>query len=469
MTNMSLLLVACLSAIAVFALITMGKALFASDNKILECIFAVVLGLIFTGRLLFLKSGLYIRDSFSLDNIKILIFDILMWLEVSAIIFLVLRPFFKFNSAIWYGKYFPLVIFFLSIIALPFAEDDILTLSRFDIAVVLAIELGYGLGLSVYNLLNDFDKKLIKEKSIATIFAVIFINIFTVPSYFMGYISGSPVLYNGLSNITYAIIHLIFTMLPLTLFFIMRNFEQSKIKYFLLFIALSGCVKLIEEANYFDLFAYWKLPLDLCKLSLILITIGLIFNSKKISNYVLLVGVVGCLFSIFVKHYKFEMGESIFSSEIVSYYYIHFIVIWVAVLSILLKVFPTPKPMDVVYSTIVFSIYYVLILFINVVSNGIDVSSISIFGEYPYTKGSKYMFNNDVYILSKLHIPSDKIYNITIKFSINENNFVLRPILNLIYYLAYIVLIFAPYYLCVLIKKIFTKKNKNKTKVLAEN
>jgi len=446
---MSLLLISFLSGLAVFALITLSKALFGMDNRGCEKAFSVILAILFAVRFLLLK-GLCVdlsAEKVCIDQIGIILGNILFWLEITAVLFLLLRPFFNFKTAIWYGKYIPLGIFLLSFIGLPFFAHQLELSSSFAVSVIYAVEVGYGLAISIYHHLNDRGKRCDKSSYLEIILVSIFINIVTMPVNFISqFFQNFPSVREAPIWLSIVFCLLLFAI-PFVISCILRKSEFSKIKYFFVLACLAGCLKFVELGSSESIFAFWKWPLNICELSLIVLTIAIIFNRRRLFNLVCVIGLFSCFLALGVPN--INPFASLVDANVLGYYTIRLTVFYVASSCLILRVFGLPKLKQVFYATIAFTIYYVFTLGLNIMFKGLEGETFEVLGTTYIIKSSDFLHSNSAYLALRIGLPFEEIFNIFVRININGKVFVLHPVYELIHYWTFVALIFSFYYLYV--------------------
>jgi len=122
-----------------------------------------------------------------------------------------------------------------------------------------------------------------------------------------------------------------------------------------------------------------------------------------------------------------------FHPDVIRYWVNHYPAFFSAILFIALKLFKRPKFMEWIYSLIAFCCYFVGILFIN--------TWFSNFGEVDY-----FYLNSD-FIVSKLGKWAEETRNYIVSFDINELTFTFYPVYQILYFICYIGITVAVWFL----------------------
>ena len=273
----------------------------------------------------------------------------------------------------------------------------------------------------------------------------LFINLITIPVALPSFLFSQSVTINNDPLYSSFLVYVILLFVPLLLFGLLKNSEKDKIKFYLIFICLGACINFIELGTWKDLFSPWNWPLNLVELGLILLTLAVLFNLKKVFNFVLIIILFSTFLSILLPTY--DLNALVISKEVISYYATHFVVVWICFACLLLKVFKAPKLKELIYSTIGFTCYYLLTLILNITFKGLSGTTFELFNEIFVIKSPNYFFSDSAYLIYRIGLPWTKIYSISVPFSINGKEFALHPVFELIHYWLFIFFEFSFYYL----------------------
>ena len=119
--------------------------------------------------------------------------NICNWFEITAAIFIFLRPFFRFKTSIWYVKYFSISTYLVCFIALyPMISMVQGNYGMSFMSILLAIEVGAGLGISIHYHLKDLHHHISGHSYVEVGIAVTFFNLATMPIYMPSFFFAQP-------------------------------------------------------------------------------------------------------------------------------------------------------------------------------------------------------------------------------------------------------------------------------------
>ena len=264
------------------------------QKLIVERIMAFVLMAIFVVRFMSYKDVQFMDANFELygsfggpmNGFLNTIGNLCMWLEVTAMLMVLLRPWSYFKTAKFYTKYVALPILLVSAISL----HPMIMMMQGDnhtsvLSIMLPIEIGGLLALAIFYLAKDFKVKISKHSYPEVIAFSILINIFTMPCFMPNFFFGmGPI---GRTVIDFNVTHRIFLygsciVIPLCIYFSLRSAHQDKIHYSLVFISLGTLISYLVGHKYDVILRPWDWPLHLCNLAMILIPICYIFRTKRL-------------------------------------------------------------------------------------------------------------------------------------------------------------------------------------------
>ena len=362
--------------------------------------------------------------------------NIFMWLEVTAMLMVLLRPWSYFKTAKFYTKYVALPILVLSAISL----HPMIMMMQGDnhisvLSIMLPIEVGGLLSLAIFYLAKDFKIKISKHSYAEVIVFSILINLFTMPCFIPHFFFGMGPL--GRVVIDFNVIHRIFLyssciIIPLSVYFCLRNAHQDKIHYSLVFISLGTLISYMVGHKYDVILRPWDWPLHLCNLAMILIPICYIFRTKRLFYFTYFINVFGAVLAMLMPNYTETM--LVFNPNIWYFWINHCCAYMMPLLGVALYEFERPKLKQFGFSSIWFFIYFVIVLTLNTIFTGLEgmatpVGTIS---------GTDYFFINSTFIAEKLGKWAENIFNkLIITFTINGRTMTMHIIYQLIYYVVY--------------------------------
>ena len=364
-----------------------------------------------------------------------LIGNLCLWFEVTAALMVFLRPWSHFKTAKFYVKWIALPILTVCAIALnPMIQmmQGLDTLSV--LAIVLPIEVGGLLAIAAYYFIKDFKVKISKHSySEVAVFSVL-INFATMPCFMPAFFFGLGL--PGRYVIDFTIVHRIFLyvsciILPLGIYFALRNAHQDKIHYTLVFISVGTLLSYLVTKKWDTILTPWNWPLHLCNLAMILVPLCLIFRLKRLFNFTYFINVFGALLAMLMPNYGEKMLA--FFPELMCFWINHCCAFMMPLLGVALYEFDRPKLKNFGYSSLWFFVYFVIVLTLNTVFTGLADTE-TVVGRISATN---FFFINDTFIAKKLGTWAEKVFDITFAFQIGERTMTLHPVYQAVYYVVY--------------------------------
>ncbi len=362
--------------------------------------------------------------------------NLCMWFEITAMLMVLLRPWSYFKTAKFYTKYVALPILLVSAISL----HPMIMMMQGDnhtsvLSIMLPIEIGGLLSLAIFYLAKDFKVKISKHSIGEVIAFSVLINIFTMPCFMPHFFFGMGPL--GRTVIDFNVIHRIFLytsciVLPLGVYFCLRNAHQDKIHYSLVFISLGTLISYLVGHKYDVILQPWNWPLHLCNLAMILIPICYIFRAKRLFYFTYFINVFGAVLAMLMPNYTETM--LVFNPNMWYFWINHCCAYMMPLLGVALYEFDRPKLKQFGFSSIWFFVYFMIVLTLNTIFTGLEgvvtpVGTIS---------GTDYFFINSTFIAEKLGKWAENIFNnLVITFTINGRTMTMHIVYQLIYYVVY--------------------------------
>lgn len=361
--------------------------------------------------------------------------NLCLWFEITAALMVFLRPWTHFKTAKFYVKCIALPILFISAIALyptimMMQGNDQLTL----LSVLYPIEVAGLLSLTCYYLAKDYKIRISKHSYPEVAIFAVLINFATmpcfIPNFFFGL--GAP----GVTVYDYSLIHRIFLytaclILPLAIYFALRNAHQDKIHYTIIFISLGTSLSYFVGNKFDTILTPWEWPLHLCNLAMVLIPICYIFRLKKLFYFTYFINVFGAVLAMLMPNYRETM--LVFNPDIWYFWVNHCCAYMLPLLGVALYEFERPKFKQFCYSSLWFLLYYVIVLVLNTTFTALEgietaVGTIS---------GTDFFFINSKFIADKLGKWAEKIFDICLTIKIEDRALTFHPIYQAIYYVSY--------------------------------
>lgn len=231
--------------------------------------------------------------------------------------------------------------------------------------------------------------------------------------------------------------HIIFLLLNFVLiiglYLLFRDKDDRQKIYMLLSLGL-GSVFSFFNCSLYGLDGVYPsaIPIHICNLATVLITISYAFKLKGIFYFTFFVNVIGTIFAMIMP----DSDYIALSYDGLRFWYNHIIVFVAPILGVVLKVYERPKLKDIGASIIVFTIYFLLAATMNAVFNSIG-------------KSANYFFINDDFYLDKI-----KWYDCPLRdpdyqwvINIGGHDLVFYPAYHSLIYIIYIGLMFLLWYL----------------------
>ena len=378
-------------------------------------------------------------------NAQALLSVILLWLIYTVQLALVTYPFFD--------KHVPLVapivryaaplVYTISLISLP-------TLNRAldaDLAdgvhyrlIIFALEIGVGLALSLFELTSSKQERFTAKEwgKVALIFLGMFL--ITMPAWAPQAVLGlgdESILIEDLT-----IYHRFFLygalLFALPVHFIFRKCEYEQRRYALIYISVATMISFCYQYDFVSLFDFsngpvpltsW--PLHLCNTAMFILPLVLIFKMEKLYYFTIFINVLGAFFAMVMPNTD---GANWLSAFTMQFWSNHYIAMLMPLLLMSLKIFPRPKMKQFIYSLVAFFAYYVLVLVLNAWLTNYDA-------------GVDFFFINSDFIADKLGDWAEDLRDITTTIHYKDLKFVLYPVYQALYFVVYIVLSFAMWFL----------------------
>ena len=369
---------------------------------------------------------------------------LLVWFAYAAMLTIVLNSFYKYKTLANIVTCFSIPVYLLTLISHDIYAVASLGTELYALSTVrlwmMNVEIALALGVSVAKILLElklpcpskekFPSEIgisvpeNKNEALSFLFAlpmaIIAIMPCFIPQAIIGQIDYSLRLYDLTE--AHRIMIYISVVLPIIGCKLLRDKPEDTRRFVAIYMSLAFFWAYIGRWNLEMLSNPLELPFHLCNTAMFLIPLCLIFRMEKLFNFCLFINVLGAMFAMVMpsEHATLTAIET----ERVSFWLNHYAAFGFPLLLISLKLFKKPKFKEWVYSVIEFTVYYVLILFIN-----------AWFSNY----GSvDFFFVNGDFIVSTLGPWAEKTMDITASFSIGELNFTFYPLYQALFYIVYI-------------------------------
>lgn len=239
----------------------------------------------------------------------------------------------------------------------------------------------------------------------------------------------------------------------IVLYFIFRN-KDNEIKRIMLFVLSLSLILQYNQMFGAISIDFERLPFQLCNIGSYLILFALITKSKKLFDFTVIVNVVGVIIALAMPDLD---GEGLFYLYNMHFILEHTNVIVVPILALVLGVFPRLDNKTIKHVLIGFSIYFLSVLLLGTIFNGIAVHT----GNDIYEANYLFMFSKEKAMEFIEFV--GPIFDITLKLGV----FTLYPLMQLIIYAVFIavcMLVYGVIRLIYFTKDKITSKFKKETK-----
>ena len=365
--------------------------------------------------------------------------ELCLWLIVPANLALFMRTFSKEKTASWFVKFISLPVIVITLICLKQTEINMIgevhkSLSEFRLVeIMFPLELGTTLSLATYYFIKDLKVRIAKPEYHYVGIMAIVSSFFAIPPFlpmfFFGL--GKPGLFPyDLSQTHRIVIYLFFIVLPLLLYFFLREKGPLKIRYSLTFISLAAMFAFMYANKFSKFDEPWNYPWHLCNTAMFILPLCLIFKPKRLFYFTYFINVFGALMATLMPNYG--STDLMFNPDVIRFIMNHTIAFWMPLLMVALKVYERPKLKQYYYSILWLLVYFVLTLGLNVYFNRIDVTT----GLPQHS--TDFFFTYTDKIPDKLGAFGTKVYNHNYQFEYKGYIYTLRPLFQSLYYVGYV-------------------------------
>ncbi|MBI9010177.1 MAG: YwaF family protein [Tenericutes bacterium] len=409
-------------------------------NKILKVLsillFTIYMGRLFSEDSIRLTFNLFLTDIETpinaydtwLSGAFMSIFMVfLKWASISSIVFLILSPFFKLKNVTIIASVFA---FSIALFNLIFFKENVLMFSgEVNLlsyrSIQFLIEIALVIAISTINIYNYYKKNpLLKAKEILKALAVFLIaSIALMPQATLYNLFGNYGEIPEEFNFTHILIIVVTILFTVISYLVMRKKDQIQKDFFITFIVF---------AAFFQYFSYRQhglsgLPLHLCNTAIILMMFSIVFRLKGFFYFNYFANVLGAMMAILLP----DISSDLFSEGAVRYLFNHWFVFAWPILAVALNTFKKPTLKDMNKAIVVFSAYFIAILFVNAWLN--NYQSVDYFFVYR---------NHITDMLGATGIQ----YNNVLSFEWKGLTFIFYWLYQLLFYLGFIFLMFMSWY-----------------------
>ncbi|MCF0117880.1 MAG: YwaF family protein [Bacilli bacterium] len=352
---------------------------------------------------------------------------VLIWFELAVFLIVAARPWFDFKTAKNLVKFVAAPLTLLSVIFMkPMLEllqgGTQISLVSFMFPIELALITVLIVDYWMRDYKDKFNWKDLYNLSISFVAALLA----NLPCYLLqvlfGYNKSTVKVLDFTPN--HRILIYLAIILPVVIYFVLRNKKQDVINYSMFMLACGTCIGFSGMYSWKTLTTPWNLPIHLCNTAMFLMPLCVIFKPKRLFYFTYFINVAGAVLAMLMPNYSSH--TNLYSIYLVQFWYNHWIAFFMPLLCVALKMFDRPKIKQFWYSMGWFFVYYAIALFLNVYYTALG-------------KNVDYFFLNSDYIVNKLGDWAIKIFE-------RENTFVVGG-LTLTFHLLYQGIFFAAYIL----------------------
>ncbi len=351
----------------------------------------------------------------------------LRWFTVLSILFLILKPYFKLRNLEIITSFFTLTIGVLNLIF--FKENIMLFLEEANYlhyrSIEFFVETSLIITLSTINLINIIKtNRLPKLKETANSLAVFLVAALAVlPQSFFYNLIGNYGEIPEEFNFTHSLLIIIVIVFIIASYIIFRKKKQIQKDFFITFIAFAGFFQFFYVRRY----GLSGLPLHLCNTAIVLMLFSAVFKIRGFFYFNYFANVLGALAALIFS----DISGDLFSLGAMQYAFNHWYAFAWPILAIALNTFERPVLKDMYKAIGVFSVYYLVIIFVNAWFN--NYQSVDYF----------FVYSNHI---SDMFGVTGLQYNNVVSFEIYGLTFTFFWLYQLLFFLAFIFLMFMSWY-----------------------
>ncbi len=354
---------------------------------------------------------------------------LLRWVTLIVITWGIIGSFFKHRFVKWMSASLGVLVGILNIIF--FKENMIAffgneTWQYFSLrGVQFALVIVILLVLSLSNLIFILEKKMkLNKNDITNTLAIFFISSLAVmPLSLLYSLFGNF----GESPLDFNLQHLFLIGLPFVImiisYFVMFSKRQIDRNIMLIFLVLAG----FFQYFYLRRTGIGSMPLHLCNTAIILMLVSFVFKLKGVFYFNYFANVLGAFLAILLPNYTADL----FSMNVSHYWFNHLYAFFIPILAVAFHMFERPTLKMMLKAIGVFSIYYVIVLFLNSWLN--NYASVD------------YFFTYSDFLTSKLNAENLQ-YDYIISFNYKGLTFTFYWLYQIILYFSFIFLMFMSWY-----------------------
>ena len=383
---------------------------------------------------------------------------IVMWLGFLVYTLLVTYPFFKKGVKCltplmrYVGSAVYIICFFTLPLVAQAMDGEAAMKSLYWRDVVYALEVGLGLGYTLYLLVferaekspvvdgdalektqtGSWWQKVVQQPAVRLTVLVLLMAVVSmplwIPQLYIGYIDSSilPDDFNLLHRLT--LYGSVLVIIPVYFLFSKREYEERR--YALLYFSFAAMIAYSYNYTFENFGDVSSWPLHLCNTAMYIIPLCLMFKWDKLYYFTMFINVLGAFFAMIMPNVE----ENLLSARIMQFWQNHYCAFLFPILVLVLDIFPRPKLKQFIYSLVAFAVYFASMLLVNAWLTN-------------YNSGVDFFFLNSDFVAEKLGQWAEDLRDIQLIFYIKELKFVLYPVYQALFFLVYVLLSLAMWFL----------------------
>ena len=364
------------------------------------------------------------------------------WLQIATLVAVTVAPWFgQFKITTNYAKTIGLLSCVLNIALLPYSAYALSGIYGFSaIGILFAIEVAICSIICVNSLITTGYFKFTRSEVVELVVCLVFILFVSLPPYIPQVFFGNKgfFLLKGLRFYHRIYLYICFAFL-ISIFLILKQKNPEYNRLCLLYISLCGVISYCYKFDFSIFTTPWLWPLHLCNTAMFLTPICLIFKTKGLYYFTLFINVLGAFFAMLIP--TVPEGGGFMSTAVVAFWINHISAFAMPLLILLLGVYERPKIKQFFYSLIWFALYFALVLFLNAYFTAIEHET-------------DFFFINSGFVADKLGNKVQDLRRIISYLKIGELSLKFYPVYQLIYFVVYVALGLAVWFVLVYIYQI---------------
>ena len=334
------------------------------------------------------------------------------------------------------ARYASTVTYALSIIAIPMlnrAMDGDLADGFHWRSLIFALELGVGLALSLIHLLDGVKIKQTKKQWFVTAAVFVGMLVISIPAWMPQCLFGlgdSSIKIDDF-NLYHRLALYGSLVIALPIHFLFTKCEYEQRRYALIYISMATMISYCFKYDFSTFLHMAEWPLHLCNTAMFIIPLVLIFKMDKLYYFTIFINVLGAFLAMIMPNTD---GANWLATRTMEFWLNHYMALLLPILIMSLRIFPRPKMKQFTYSLIAFFAYYVFVLVANAVLTGLG-------------NETDFFFINSDFVAGKLGEWAENLRDITFTVDYKGYKFILYPVYQLLYFIVYIILSFAMWFL----------------------